>query len=73
MGSQDEIEVTGKVVQVLPGNKFKVQLDTTQKNEIVCHISGRMRKNKIKVILGDQVEVTMSPYDLTIGRITRRN
>jgi len=73
MGSQDEIEVTGKVVQVLPGNKFKVQLDTTQKNEIVCHISGRMRKNKIKVILGDAVEVTMSPYDLTIGRITRRN
>jgi len=73
MGSQDDIEVTGKVIQVLPGNKFKVQLDTTQKNEIVCHISGRMRKNKIKVILGDQVEVTMSPYDLTIGRITRRN
>ena len=73
MGSQDEIEVTGKVVQVLPGNKFKVQLDTKQKNEIVCHISGRMRKNKIKVILGDAVEVTMSPYDLTIGRITRRN
>jgi translation initiation factor IF-1 len=73
MGSQDEIEVTGKVIQVLPGNKFKVQLDTTQKNEIVCHISGRMRKNKIKVILGDAVEVTMSPYDLTIGRITRRN
>jgi len=73
MGSQDDIEVTGKVIQVLPGNKFKVQLDTTQKNEIVCHISGRMRKNKIKVILGDAVEVTMSPYDLTIGRITRRN
>ena len=73
MGSQDEIEVTGKVIQVLPGNKFKVQLDTTQKNEIVCHISGRMRKNKIKVILCDAVEVTMSPYDLTIGRITRRN
>lgn len=73
MGSQDDIEVTGKVIQVLPGNKFKVQLDTAQKNEIVCHISGRMRKNKIKVILGDQVEITMSPYDLTIGRITRRN
>jgi len=73
MGSQDDIEVTGKVIQVLPGNKFKVQLDTAQKNEIVCHISGRMRKNKIKVILGDAVEVTMSPYDLTIGRITRRN
>jgi len=73
MGGHDNIEVTGKVIQVLPGNKFKVQLDTTQKNIIVCHISGRMRKNKIKVILGDAVEVTMSPYDLTVGRITRRN
>jgi len=73
MGGHDNIEVTGKVIQVLPGNKFKVQLDTTQKNIIVCHISGRMRKNKIKVILGDPVEVTISPYDLTVGRITRRN
>lgn len=73
MGKDNEIEITGKVIRVLPGNKFKVQLNTPQKNEIVCHISGRMRKNKIKVILGDEVEVTMSPYDLTIGRITRRN
>jgi len=73
MANNEDFEVTGKVVQVLPGNKFKVELDTPQKNEIVCHISGRMRKNKIKVILGDTVEVTMSPYDLSIGRITRRN
>ena len=73
MTKADEINVTGKVVQVLPGNKFKVELDTQQHNVIICHISGRMRKNKIKVILGDTVEVTMSPYDLTKGRITRRN
>ena len=73
MGKSDDIEVTGKVTRVLPGNKFNVQLDTAQKNEIVCHISGRMRKNKIKVILGDNVTVTMSPYDFSIGRITHRN
>jgi len=72
MTKADEIEVTGKVISVLPGNKFKVQLDNTDRN-ILCHLSGRMRKNRIKVILGDQIEATMSPYDLTLGRITRRN
>lgn len=73
MANNENFEIDGKVIQLLPGNKFKVQLDTPQKNVITCHISGRMRKNKIKVILGDSVEVTMSSYDLSIGRITRRN
>jgi translation initiation factor IF-1 len=72
MAKADEIEVTGKVIAVLPGNKFTVQLDTSPRT-ILCHLSGRMRKNKIKVILSDNVEATMSPYDLTLGRITRRN
>jgi translation initiation factor IF-1 len=72
MSNPDEIEVTGKVVSVLPGNKFKVQLDNVNRT-ITCHLSGRMRKNRIKVILGDNVEATMSPYDLELGRITRRN
>jgi translation initiation factor IF-1 len=72
MAKTDEIGVTGKVVNVLPGNKFKVQLDNVGRT-IICHLSGRMRKNRIKVILGDNVEATMSPYDLTLGRITRRN
>jgi len=72
MTKTDDIEVTGKVINVLPGNKFKVQLDNVDRT-ITCHLSGRMRKNRIKVILGDQVEATMSPYDLTLGRITRRN
>lgn len=72
MPSADEINVTGKVISVLPGNKFKVELDDIGR-VIICHISGRMRKNKIKVILGDHVDITMSPYDLDKGRITRRN
>jgi translation initiation factor IF-1 len=72
MAKADEIEVIGKVIAVLPGNKFKVQLDNTERT-ILCHLSGRMRKNRIKVILGDNIEATMSPYDLTLGRITRRN
>jgi translation initiation factor IF-1 len=72
MAKANEIEVTGKVVAVLPGNKFTVQLDNVDKI-ILCHLSGRMRKNRIKVILGDNVEATMSPYDMTLGRITRRN
>jgi translation initiation factor IF-1 len=72
MAKPDDIEVNGKVVNVLPGNKFNVQLDNVNRT-IICHLSGRMRKNRIKVILGDAVEATMSPYDLTLGRITRRN
>ena len=72
MPKADEIEVTGKVIAVLPGNKFTVQLDNMPRT-ILCHLSGRMRKNRIKVILGDDVEATMSQYDLALGRITRRN
>ena len=72
MPKADDIEVTGKVIAVLPGNKFTVQLDNVDRT-ILCHLSGRMRKNRIKVILGDNVEATMSPYDITLGRITRRN
>lgn len=72
MAKANEIEVTGKVIAVLPGNKFTVQLDNVDRI-ILCHLSGRMRKNRIKVILGDNVEATMSPYDMTLGRITRRN
>ena len=72
MPKAEDIEVTGRVIAVLPGNKFKVQLDYTD-STILCHLSGRMRKNRIKVILGDAIEATMSPYDITLGRITRRN
>jgi translation initiation factor IF-1 len=70
MSKEDVIQAEGKVLESLPNAQFKVKLDTGY--EIIAHISGRMRKNFIKVIPGDVVEVEISPYDLTKGRISRR-
>ena len=61
----------GRVEEVLPAAMFRVKLDNMD-NLILAHLSGRMRKNNIKVLLGDRVEMEFSPYDLTKGRITRR-
>jgi translation initiation factor IF-1 len=72
MPKEEGIQVTGKVIDVLPGNKYRAQLDDTEKI-ITCYLSGRMRKNKIRVILGDLIEIEMSPYDMSQGRVTRRN
>jgi len=73
LAKEDIIEVTGVVVMVLPNATFKVKIDDLEDKEIMCHLSGKMRKFTIKVILGDKVEVEISPYDLSKGRITRRN
>lgn len=64
------IQVEGSVTEVLPGTKFKVQIDDG--HELLAHISGKMRMNYIKILPGDKVIVEMSPYDLTKGRIVRR-
>ena len=61
----------GRVEEVLPAAMFRVKLDNIS-NLVLAHLSGRMRKNNIKVLLGDRVEMEFSPYDLTKGRITRR-
>jgi translation initiation factor IF-1 len=61
----------GRIEEVLPATMFRVKLDTVD-NLVLAHLSGRMRQNNIKVLLGDRVEVEFSPYDLTKGRITRR-
>ena len=61
----------GRVEEVLPATMFRVKLDNIN-NLVLAHLSGRMRKNNIKVLLGDRVEIEFSPYDLTKGRITRR-
>lgn len=61
----------GVVQEVLPSAMFRVKLDNIN-NLVLAHLSGRMRKNNIKVLLGDRVEIEFSPYDLTKGRITRR-
>lgn len=70
MSAQDNIEVEGTITEVLSGGKFRVLADNSQ--EVLAHLSGKMRQNKIRVILGDRVSLEVSPYDLTRGRITRR-
>ena len=71
MTKEDIINMEGRVEEVLPATMFRVKLDNLN-NVILAHLSGRMRKNNIKVLLGDRVEMEFSPYDLTKGRITRR-
>lgn len=71
MAKEDIINMEGRVEEVLPSAMFRVKLDNMN-NLILAHLSGRMRKNNIKVLLGDRVEIEFSPYDLTKGRITRR-
>lgn len=65
------MKFTGTVAEVLPNAMFRVTLDDT-KTLIIATLGGRLRQNNIRVLLGDQVEVEMSPYDLTRGRITYR-
>ena len=71
MAKEDIINMEGVVEEVLPSAMFRVKLDNMN-NLILAHLSGRMRKNNIKVLLGDRVEMEFSPYDLSKGRITRR-
>ena len=66
----DVIEFEGEVVDTLPNTLFKVRLENG--HEIIAHISGKMRKNYIRILTGDKVKVEMTPYDLTRGRITFR-
>ncbi|MCI8545544.1 MAG: translation initiation factor IF-1 [Bacilli bacterium] len=70
MAKTDVIEVEGKVLEVLPGGKFRVELEN--KHIIIAHVSGKIRMNYIRILAGDKVTVEMSPYDLTCGRITYR-
>ncbi len=68
---EDKIEVQGIVIETLPNAMFRVELDN--KHEILAHISGRMRKNFIRILPGDKVLVELSPYDLTRGRVIYRD
>ncbi len=70
MGS-DKIRVSGIVLDVLPSDKFRILLENSA--EIIGYISGKIRMNKIKIIPGDKVEVELSVYDLTKGRIVYRH
>lgn len=72
MADGNSIEVEGKVVAVLPGTMFKVQLNNATGHVVLAHISGKLRKNFIKIAAGDMVKMEMSPYDLDKARITFR-
>ena len=70
MAKEKPIEVDGEIRETLPNAMFKVKLEND--HEILAHSSGKMRKNRIRVLAGDKVTVEMTPYDLTKGRITFR-
>ena len=71
MAKEDLMKFSGQVDEVLPNAMFRVTLENG--HQILATLSGRLRQNNIRILLGDQVEVEMSPYDLSRGRITYRN
>ena len=70
MAKEDVIEIEAIVVETLPNAQFKVKLDNRM--VILAHVSGKIRNNSIRILLGDRVTVEISPYDLTRGRIKYR-
>ncbi|MDC0213354.1 translation initiation factor IF-1 [Gammaproteobacteria bacterium] len=71
MPKEEQIEMDGTVVDTLPNTTFRVELENG--HIVTAHISGKMRKNYIRILTGDQVKVELTPYDLSKGRITFRN
>ena len=71
MPKEDLLTMNGVIVEVLPNTIFRVKLEND--HIITAHASGKIRKNKIRILKGDNVEVEMTTYDLTKGRITRRS
>lgn len=70
MAKEEGIEMEGTVIDTLPNTTFKVKLENG--HEVIAHISGKMRKNYIRILTGDKVTVQLTPYDLSKGRITFR-
>jgi len=70
VAKEDLLEFDGEIIDVLPQSMFKIKLEND--HEILAYLSGKMRKFKIKLVLGDRVKVEMSTYDLTKGRVTFR-
>jgi translation initiation factor IF-1 len=71
MSKEDVIRMEGVIAEVLPNTMYRVQIENFER-PILASLSGRMRKNNIKVLMGDIVELEFSPYDLARGRISRR-
>ena len=73
MAKSEPIEIEAQVVQALPNTMFRLEFELGgKKHAVLGHISGRLRKNFIRILPGDKVRVELSPYDLSRGRITRR-
>ncbi len=70
MAKEDVIKLDGQVIDVLPNATFRLKLENN--TVVLGHVSGRIRQNEIKILLGDEVCVEFSPYDLTKGRIVKR-
>lgn len=71
MAKEEQLEMEGTVIDTLPNTMFRVELDNG--HVVIAHISGKMRKNYIRILKGDKVTVQLTPYDLTKGRITFRS
>ena len=71
MAKEDSIEMQGTILETLPNTMFRVELETG--HVVIAHISGKMRKNYIRILTGDKVTVEMTPYDLSKGRIVFRS
>lgn len=72
MAKEEGLKVEGRVIEILPNAMFRVELDTNDKTVVIGVISGKMRQNNIRILLGDRVDIEFSLYDLSRGRITRR-
>ena len=70
LAKEEMLEMRGQVVELLPNAMFRVRLEND--HEVLGHTAGKMRKNRIRVLVGDEVLVELTPYDLTKGRITYR-
>ncbi len=71
MAKEELIEFRGKVIELLPNATFRIELENG--HMIIAYTSGKMRKNRIRVLVGDEVTVEMTPYDLSKGRVTHRH
>jgi translation initiation factor IF-1 len=71
MSKDHNLKLEGSVIQVLPNTQFKVKLDNG--HELIAYLGGKLRKFEIRITMGDKVEIEVSPYDLSKGRIIRRN
>jgi translation initiation factor IF-1 len=71
MAKEEALEVDGVVTEILPGGRFRIEVDGL--HEILAYTAGKMRKNRIRTMVGDRVTVEMTPYDLTRGRLVYRH